>query len=159
MPQVPGVNAIIDDGTAAANAHASDWRDANPFESVIDSCWCQVLLLLILGARHIEFVHTMCGSATIRRHPFCDACWMWEYCTLPRNVAVEGCDVKGIKIPPCRVASEFLSFQDQGDCLERLRSRLSWPDCGHACGIWSATSLRWTSAFPSPVRGALLPAR
>ena len=70
MPQVPGVNAIIDDGTAAANAHASDWWDANPFESVIDSCWCQVLLLLILTARHIEFVHTMCGSATIRLHHF-----------------------------------------------------------------------------------------
>ena len=30
--QVPGVNAIIDDGTAATNALASDGHDSEPFE-------------------------------------------------------------------------------------------------------------------------------
>ena len=45
---------------------------------------------------------------------------------LSRNF-LEGCDVNGLKVPPCKKACEFLSLQDQGDRLERLRCCLSLP--------------------------------
>ena len=91
---------------------------------------CCFGVVFTVGARFYQVIRAtarVCFSFSRRHSQSFECRCVLSKCPLGFHGISSSCDVNGLKVPPCNKACEFLSLQDQGDRLERLRCCLSLP--------------------------------